>query len=112
MPAGDGTGPRGTGPIGWGRGPCGAGLGRLSWAGGYGRRGGLVGRGRLGGYGDGWRRAAGPGYGVAPQAQYSEEQERSWLRDQASELDIMLDQVRRRLAELGRRDTDEDRKKR
>ena len=35
MPRGDGTGPLGTGPVGWGRGPCGAGFARGArrWAG-------------------------------------------------------------------------------
>ncbi|HOX22192.1 MAG TPA: DUF5320 domain-containing protein [Elusimicrobiales bacterium] len=41
MPGGDGTGPLGAGPMGWGRGPCGAGFARGArrWAGqmGYGR---------------------------------------------------------------------------
>ncbi|MBW2994837.1 DUF5320 domain-containing protein [Candidatus Woesearchaeota archaeon] len=30
MPGGDGTGPMGTGPIGWGLGPCGRGM-RMGW---------------------------------------------------------------------------------
>ena len=113
MPAGDGTGPMGSGPMtGRSAGYCagfttpgyvnpmpgrGLGLGR-GW-----------GRGRGGGRGRGWRYGyypmgipgGPPSYGVAPSyAPPSGEHEAQALRTQAEYLESTLDEIKKRIAEL------------
>jgi hypothetical protein len=125
MPAGDGTGPVGTGAIGWGLGPCGAGLrrgpgsypfGAWGYGGGFGRspgpgfrRGPRPGVGR--GYRWFWRQPAAswwPGYSAAaaepavrPMGRRSEPTaERDWLQAMAADLQEKLEQIEARLDEL------------
>jgi hypothetical protein len=104
MPGGDRTGPRGEGLMtGWGRGVC---CGGARWGGGCGR----------GGRGSGWRhgwggRGAGrpywddgPGYGFVQ----SREAELPLLRDQVTHTEGVLDELRRRIADLEQaQDSDE-----
>jgi hypothetical protein len=122
MPAGDGTGPRGMGPMtGRGAGYC-AGYGAPGyanpmpgWSFGMGR-----GRGRGGGWGRGWRNmyyATGlpgwarygyaPAWGAPPAAAYgpygappTREQETEFLKSQAEMLKEELDAISQRIAEL------------
>jgi hypothetical protein len=99
MPRMDGTGPMGTGPIGWGMGPCGAGrrgvfgprFGRGVWASGGGWC-----RPRWG-----WR-AWGFGRGIAPYAGApgAAVDEVSALKQEAAYLQEELAAVQKRLAEL------------
>jgi len=86
MPRFDGTGPWGQGPgTGWGRGPCGGGMG---WRRGFGR-------------GLGWRRFWGKGgYGYPPQSQPTKKEEKEILEDEAAGLEEELKEIRARLAEL------------
>jgi hypothetical protein len=118
MPAGDGTGPRGIGPMtGRGAGFC-AGYGVPGYANPIPGRGLGLGWGRAGG-GRGWRHwyyATGlPGwarYGWAPAwgappaafgpypAAPSREQEAQWLKAQAEALKQQLDAISQRIAEL------------
>jgi hypothetical protein len=90
MPARDGTGPRGTGPIGRGLGPCGAGMrgyGRVP----FGWR----------GYGRGY--AAGPGWGFRESVRTEDPKaEGEWLTAVKDGLRDELARVKARLAELGR----------
>jgi len=114
MPAGDGTGPLGTGPIGWGLGPCGAGLRR-----GPGRG---LSRGMRPGFGRGyrwfWRQPVGywwPGYYGAPATPgapavgtwRNPAAERDWLMSMAEDLQAKLEQVEARLDELAGDKTEE-----
>jgi len=117
MPGGDATGPMGYGPMtGRGAGYCagfsapgymnpipgrGRGLGR-----GWGRGGG---RGRGGGWGRGWGYGSypmsvpgvAPGYDAPPYyGAPSPEQETQALRTQAESLEVTLDEIRKRIAEL------------
>jgi hypothetical protein len=122
MPAGDGTGPRGMGPMtGRGAGYC-AGYGAPGYANpmpgwGFGMG---WGRGRGGGWGRGWRNmyyATGlpgwarygyaPAWGAPPAAAYgpygappTREQETEFLKSQAEMLKEELDAISQRIAEL------------
>lgn len=84
MPRFDGTGPLGTGAIGWGLGPCGAGKG-------YGRR--STGRGQ----GFGWRRFW--GYYPAPTAT-SKKEETQILSEEAAALEDELKAIKARLSAI------------
>ncbi len=121
MPAGDGTGPMGRGPMtGRGAGYCG-GYDAPGWFNPVPRRGLGLGWGRggaWGGRGGGWRHrnwyyATGvPGwarFGYAPGRGYdpyaalpSREQETEFLRQQAEWLKQQLDAIRQRIEELGK----------
>lgn len=126
MPAGDGTGPRGMGPMtGRGAGYC-AGYGVPGYANpvpGYGFG---MGRGRGGGWGGGWGRGRGwrnmyyatglpgwarygyaPAWGAPPAVPYgpygappTPEQEAELLRTQAEWLQQQLDAISQRITEL------------
>jgi hypothetical protein len=120
MPAGDGTGPMGMGPMtGRAAGYCG-GYGAPGWANPVPGRGFGLGRGRGSGWGRGWRHrnwyyATGrPGFGYAPPwgappaggyGPYApaptREQETEFLRQQAEWLKQQLDEIGRRIQELG-----------
>lgn len=111
MPRGDRTGPEGMGPMtGRAAGDC-AGYDVPGYANPTGRRG--LGRGfgrgfgrglgRGFGRGFGWRNrfAAGPGWDVPPVApRVSPEQETSWLKARAAELQAALKQISERLDSL------------
>jgi len=107
MPAGDGTGPMGQGPM------TGRGMGMCAGSPMPGYMNPMPGRGR--GIGRGWGRGRGwrhgyhamgapgapPAYGVAPYyAPPSGEQEVQALRTQAEHLERTLDEIRRRITEL------------
>ena len=82
MPGGDGTGPRGLGPgTGRGYGPCGAG--------------GRFGRGR--GFGRGF--GPGRGFGVY-QRPLTQEEEKSFLVEEATGLESDLKEIKQRLKNL------------
>ena len=125
MPAGDGTGPLGTGPIGWGLGPCGGGLrrrpgaypfGAWDYGGGFGRGPGFgFRRGPWPGIGRGYRwfwqqpgAYSWPGYSTTlgapatwPVGRSSEAgAERDWLQAVAADLQEKLEQIETRLDEL------------
>ena len=95
MPRGDGTGPRGEGPMtGGGQGYCGVGRGRRPWGGERGRAWG-GGRGRLGGYG--------PRYGRYPDQAYQSvlpENEKKLLTDEIKVLQEEMNQLKKYLEEL------------
>ncbi len=107
MPWGDGTGPRGFGPMtGRGMGYCG-GYGRPGYSNpgyGYGRgwgRGRGMGRGF--GWGGGWGGAAYGGYPVAPAARpygLDPTMERRIVENQVKSMEAELDLLKKRLAEL------------
>ena len=120
MPAGDGTGPRGMGPMtGRGAGYC-AGYCAPGYANPWPGRGFGMGWGRGGGRGRGWRNmyyATGlpgwarygyaPAWGVLPPAAYgpygappTAEQETEFLKSQAEMLKEELDAISQRMAEL------------
>jgi len=122
MPAGDGTGPRGMGPMtGRGAGYC-AGYGAPGYANPMPGRG--FGMGRGGGRGRGWRHryyATGlpgwarygyaPAWGAPPAAAYSPygapptpEQETGFLKSQAEMLKEELDAISQRIAELEKKE--------
>ena len=98
MPARDGTGPNGYGPLsGRGMGPCGRGRG---YGGGYG-----YGRGYGRGYGYGrgrWGGSYEPYYGPAPAAPPAptKEEEISFLKSELKELDAEKKGIEERLKEL------------
>lgn len=101
MPRFDGTGPQGTGPIGWGMGPCGAGVRRgVGFRGGFGR-----------GYGRGFGRRFAPGYAnplvnYGPYAEYSDqisltkEEQRKILENELKEIGIEKELLEKKLKEL------------
>lgn len=111
MPAGDGTGPAGMGPMtGRGAGYC-AGYGAPGYANPGPRMGMGWRRGRGGGWGGGWRwrdvygapaTPGAPGYGYAPAwgAPPSPEQEVEFLRAQAEWLREQLDAITNRIEEI------------
>jgi hypothetical protein len=122
MPAGDGTGPRGMGPMtGRGAGYC-AGYSAPGYANPMPGRG--FGMGRGGGRGRGWRNmyyATGlpgwarygyaPAWGVPPPAAYgpygappTAEQETEFLKSQAEMLKEELDAISQRIAELEKKE--------
>jgi hypothetical protein len=122
MPAGDGTGPRGMGPMtGRGAGYC-AGYGAPGYASPMPGRG--FGMGRGGGRGRGWRHmyyATGlpgwarygyaPAWGAPPPAAYgpygappTPEQETEFLKSQAEMLKEELDAISQRIAELEKKE--------
>jgi hypothetical protein len=124
MPAGDGTGPRGMGPMtGRGAGYC-AGYGAPGYANPMPGRGFGMGRGRGGGWGRGWRHmyyATGlpgwvrygyaPAWGAPPPAAYgpygappTPEQETEFLKSQAEMLKEELDAISQRIAELEKKE--------
>jgi len=104
MPYGDGTGPLGLGPgTGWGRGPC------SGYSGGYRRPGRFFGRGT--GYRNrywaggvtGWPRS--PWHGWYPPVEtvgppFTEEEEATFLRREAEDLERALGEVRERLQKM------------
>jgi len=123
MPAGDGTGPFGLGPMTgraagycagysvpgymnpipgrgwWGRG---AGRGLPPWGGG---------RGRVRGGGRGWRwRVYAPYYPPAPPYPLSVEEEKRWLNDRISFLEEELKRTRERLEELEKEEKENEEK--
>lgn len=81
MPGMDKTGPFGTGPAGRGLGPCGGGM---AWPG----RGRRLGQGR------------GAGWGRAPFAALSPDEEKNLLEQQKNWLETQLQAVEKRLQEL------------
>jgi hypothetical protein len=128
MPAGDGTGPRGMGPMtGRGAGYC-AGYGAPGYANPMPGRGFGMGWGRGGGRGRGWRNmyyATGlpgwarygyaPAWGAPPPAAYgpygapptqplTPEQETEFLKSQAEMLKEELDAISQRIAELEKKE--------
>lgn len=99
MPAFDGTGPRGAGPMtGWGAGGCATGRRPAPCGYGYGR--GLRSRGRGMGPGRGWGGDRSPFYGGYQPDAYPPAAKRSWLAAEAEELKARLGEVESRLAEL------------
>lgn len=88
MPARDGTGPMGMGPMtGWGRGWCGGGWGRgFGGFGGWGR----FGRGR--GFGGAWAGPVPPAW-AAPTA----EMEEQYLKQEMEMLKARMDEIQARL---------------
>ncbi|WP_457571626.1 DUF5320 domain-containing protein [Desulfovulcanus sp.] len=96
MPGFDGTGPMGQGPM------TGRGLGRCTgFAGGGGfRRGFGLGMGRGFGRGLGRRFGWGAGYGYAPVAPVTPEEEKSLLTNQISALENQLEYLKKRLGEI------------
>jgi len=118
MPAGDRTGPRGTGPMtGRGAGYCGGygapgyanpmpgrgyglGWGRGRAWGGWGRGRGWGGRSYAAGFGYAPAWGAPPMWGYGPYTTPSAEDESEFLRSQAEWLQEQLDAVTRRLEEL------------
>lgn len=106
MPRGDGTGPMGTGPIGWGLGPCGRGM-RRSWGGGgYG----WLGRGgRAGGRGMGRRPGQwagiypyhyGQGFGPGPAWPMTAGYPGDWAPDERAALEAEMSVAQERLEEI------------
>jgi hypothetical protein len=96
MPRGDGTGPTGMGPI------TGRAAGRCAEneTGGYANPG--AGRGLGRGRGMGFRRGNGfPGYGNAPYAPPTQEQEVAELKEQSTHLSGVLESIKNRIAALG-----------
>lgn len=91
MPARNGTGPMGMGPMtGWGRGWCGRGRGL-----GFGRGGGY---GRYAGYG---RFGMGRGWGGVWAEPFSPEMEREFLQREMEMLKARMDELQARLGEAG-----------
>jgi len=88
MPGGDGMGPLGTGPIGGGRGPCGAGFAR-----GAGRRFGQMGYGRGQRFG-----------GIMPIA--SVKPDAAFLKQEAQSLKTRLAEVEKEIATSEKNSTD------
>jgi len=89
MPGRDGTGPLGTGPIGGGRGPCGAGFAR-----GMGRR-----FGQMGGRGRGFG-------GIMPIA--NAKPDAVFLKQEAQSLKTRLAEVEKEIAQSGKGSTDKN----
>ncbi|MGI6252541.1 MAG: DUF5320 domain-containing protein [Aminivibrio sp.] len=89
MPARDGTGPMGMGPMtGWGRGWCGRGRGRGFGFGRGGGYGGFAGHGRFG---------MGRGWGGVWAEPYSPEAERAYLQQEMEMLKARMEELQARL---------------
>ncbi|MEJ5349547.1 MAG: DUF5320 domain-containing protein [Desulfosoma sp.] len=110
MPARDGTGPWGAGPMtGRGLGWCAAprGVGRRTYGGCFGLGRGWWGRGP--GRGWGWRRGFwpgdyGPGGGWAVPRSWSREEQLQWLKNYTANLENALEEARRQIEELEKKE--------
>ena len=76
MPGGDGTGPMGAGPTGWGLGPCGRGLRR------------------------GFGRGFGMGRGFRRQVTLTKEEEEKVLKAELEQIDTEKKEIEKRLKEI------------